>query len=53
MYVQGINLDPGKSCHVRTGNSFRSGLVVLYLRGIHLDSGESCFVRTGNSFRSG
>jgi hypothetical protein len=52
-YLQGIHLDPGESCHVRTGNSFRSGLVVLYVQGIHLDPGESCLVRTGNSFRSG
>jgi hypothetical protein len=41
-----------RRCHVRTGNSFRSGLVVLYVEGIHLDPGESCLVRTGNSFRS-
>jgi hypothetical protein len=53
LYVQGIHLDPGESCLVRTGNSFRSGLVVLYVQGIHLDPGESCLVRTGNSFRSG
>ena len=60
LYVQGIHLGPGESCHVRTGNSFRSGLFVLYVQGIHLDPGESCLVRieschvrTGNSFRSG
>ena len=53
LYVQGIHLGPGESCHVRTGNSFRSGLFVLYVQGIHLDPGESCLVRTGNLFRSG
>jgi hypothetical protein len=53
LYVQGIHLDPGESCHVRTGNSFRSGLVVLYVQGIHLDQGKSCLVYTGNSLRSG
>ena len=44
LYVQGIHLGPGESCHVRTGNSFRSGLFVLYVQGIHLDPGESCHV---------
>jgi hypothetical protein len=51
LYAQGIHLDLGESCLVRTGNSFRSGLVVLYVQGIHLVPGESCLVRTGNSFR--